>query len=118
VLSGDVNPSGRLPVSVPRSVGQLPVYYNKKQPRGHDYVEMTADPLYAFGYGKSYTIFAYSDLTIEKKGKTEFEVSFFLKNTGEREGQEVVQLYLRDEVASVVQPLKQLKQFRKVKLKP
>lgn len=118
VLSGDVNPSGRLPVSVPRSVGQLPVYYNKKQPRGHDYVEMTADPLYAFGYGKSYTIFAYSDLTIKKKGKTEFGVSFFLKNTGEREGQEVVQLYLRDEVASVVQPLKQLKQFRKVKLKP
>lgn len=61
VLSGDVNPSGRLPVSVPRSVGQLPVYYNRKQPKGHDYVEMSGGPLYAFGYGKSYTSFAYSD---------------------------------------------------------
>lgn len=117
VLSGDVNPSGRLPLSVPRSVGQLPVYYNRKHPRGHDYVEMPAAPLYAFGYGKSYTTFAYSDLRIETKGKTEFDLRFRLKNTGSREGEEVVQLYLRDEVASVVQPLKQLKQFRKVKLK-
>lgn len=118
VLSGDVNPSGRLPISVPRSVGQLPVYYNRKHPRGHDYVEMAAAPLYAFGYGKSYTAFAYSDLKTGIKDKTEFDISFRLKNTGEREGEEVVQLYLRDEVASVVQPLKQLKQFRKVKLKP
>lgn len=117
VLSGDVNPSGRLPISVPRSVGQLPVYYNKKHPQGHDYVEMAAAPLYAFGYGKSYTSFAWSDLKIEMKDKTTFEVSFRLKNTGGREGDEVVQIYLRDEVASVVQPQKQLKQFRKVKLK-
>lgn len=118
VLSGDVNPSGRLPISVPRSVGQLPVYYNRKHPQGHDYVELPASPLYAFGYGKSYTTFAYSDLKAEKKGETDFEVVFRLKNTGQREGEEVVQLYLRDEVASVVQPLKQLKKFRKVRLKP
>lgn len=118
VLSGDVNPSGRLPVSVPRSVGQLPVYYNRKQPKGHDYVEMSGGPLYAFGYGKSYTSFAYSDLRIGRMDTTEFDISFRLKNTGEREGEEVAQLYLRDEVASVVQPLKQLKQFRKVRLKP
>lgn len=118
VLSGDVNPSGRLPISVPRSVGQLPVYYNRKHPQGHDYVELPASPLYAFGYGKSYTTFAYSDLKVEKKGETDFEVVFRLKNTGQREGEEVVQLYLRDEVASVVQPLKQLKKFRKVQLKP
>jgi len=118
VLSGDVNPSGRLPISVPRSVGQLPVYYNRKHPQGHDYVELPASPLYAFGYGKSYTTFAYSDLKVEKKGETDFEVVFRLKNTGQREGEEVVQLYLRDEVASVVQPLKQLKKFRKVRLKP
>lgn len=118
VLSGDTDPSGRLPISVPRSVGQLPVYYNKKHPKGHDYVEMAAAPLYAFGYGKSYTTFAWSDLEIEKKAETTFEVSFRLKNTGGRAGTEVVQLYIRDEVASVVQPLKQLKQFRKVNLKP
>lgn len=118
VLSGEVNPSGRLPISVPRSVGQLPVYYNRKHPKGHDYVELPAAPLYAFGYGKSYTTFAYSDLETERKDKTEFIIRLRLKNTGERAGEEVVQVYLRDEVASVVQPLKQLKQFRKVKLKP
>lgn len=118
VLSGDVGPSGRLPVSVPRSAGQLPVYYNRKHPQGHDYVEMTAAPLYAFGYGRSYTTFAYANLEMKRTDSTGFEVSFRLKNTGEREGTEVVQVYLRDEVASVVQPLKQLKQFRKVQLKP
>lgn len=118
VLSGDVNPSGRLPLSVPRSAGQLPVYYNRKHPQGHEYVELPAAPLYAFGYGKSYTTFAYSDLKTETKGKTDFTVSFRLKNTGKREGEEVTQIYLRDEVASVVQPRKQLKQFRKIRLKP
>ncbi len=118
VLSGDADPSGRLPISVPRSVGQLPVYYNRKHPQGHDYVELPAAPLYAFGYGKSYTTFAYSDLETEAKDKTDFTISFRLKNTGEREGDEVVQIYLHDEVASVVQPRKQLKQFRKIRLKP
>lgn len=117
VLFGDYNPAGRLPVSVPRSVGQLPVYYNKKAPPCHDYVEMSATPLYAFGYGLSYTEFAYSELRIEKQNAHTFTVSFCVQNTGTRDGEEVAQLYLRDEYASVSQPLKQLKKFQRLFLK-
>lgn len=113
VLFGDYNPAGRLPVSVPRSVGQIPVYYNKKAPRNHDYVEMAASPLYGFGYGLSYTTFEYSDLQITQKSPCHFEVSFKVKNTGNYDGEEVAQLYLKDEYASVVQPLKQLKHFER-----
>lgn len=116
ILSGDVNPSGRLPISVPRSVGQIPVYYNKKNPRGHDYVEQPAAPLYSFGYGLSYSSFQYSNLTLKQKDKQVFEISCSLKNTSNRTGVEVVQLYLRDDLASVVQPIKQLKQFKRVQL--
>ncbi|MCF1716614.1 glycoside hydrolase family 3 C-terminal domain-containing protein [Flavihumibacter sp. RY-1] len=117
ILKGDVNPSGKLPISVPKSVGQLPVYYNKKNPRGHDYVEMSAAPLYPFGFGRSYTGFEYSQLNVQSTGTNRFEVSFQLKNTGVVDGTEVVQLYLRDELASVVQPNKQLKQFQRIALK-
>jgi len=117
VLFGDYNPAGRLPVSVPRHEGQIPVYYNKKNPKGHDYVEMTAAPLYSFGFGLSYSRFDYQNLKIEKKGRFEFNVSLNVKNTGKYDGEEVVQLYLRDEVASTVQPLKQLKHFTRVFLK-
>ena len=117
VLFGDYNPSGRLPISVPRNVGQIPVYYNRKSPRGHDYVEMPAKPLYAFGYGLSYTQFDYSGLNIVQKGATNFDVSFTLTNTGAYDGEEVAQLYVRDEYASVVQPIMQLKYFEKVFLK-
>lgn len=117
ILKGDVNPSGKLPISVPKSVGQLPVYYNKKNPRGHDYVEMGSAPLYTFGYGRSYTSFEYSQLNVQSTGINRFEVSFQLKNTGVIDGTEVVQLYLRDELASVVQPNKQLKQFQRIALK-
>lgn len=117
VLWGDYNPAGRLPISVPRSVGQLPVYYNKKSPRGYDYVELTAKPLYEFGYGLSYTSFEYSDLTVQPTGNQTFTVSFILKNTGSNAGEEVAQLYLRDELASTVQPIKQLKHFERVLLK-
>ena len=113
VLFGDYNPSGRLPISVPRSVGQIPVYYNKKAPRNHDYVEMSSSPLYSFGYGMSYTTFEYSALQVVQKSARCFEVSFKVKNTGKYDGEEVSQLYMRDEYASVVQPMKQLKHFER-----
>ena len=117
VLFGDYNPSGRLPISVPRSVGQIPVYYNKKAPRNHDYVEVSSSPLYSFGYGMSYTTFEYSDLQVVQKSARCFEVSFKVKNTGKYDGEEVSQLYMRDEYASVVQPMKQLKHFERFHLK-
>ncbi|GHT11531.1 beta-glucosidase [Bacteroidia bacterium] len=115
VLLGDYNPAGRLPISIPRNVGQIPVYYNKKNPRGHHYVEMSATPLYNFGYGLSYTVFEYSNLKIVPSGKG-YEVSLSVKNTGMYDGGEVVQLYIRDEYASVVQPIKQLKHFARIHL--
>ena len=117
VLFGEFNPAGRLPFSVPRSVGQVPVYYNKKAPQSHDYVEMSASPLYSFGYGLSYTTFEYSDLHLSALTPYSFEVSCKIRNTGKYDGEEVVQLYLRDEYASVVQPLKQLKHFARLFLK-
>ena len=114
VLFGDYNPAGRLPVSVPANVGQIPVYYNKKPPLPHDYVEMSARPLYAFGYGLSYTTFMYDDLNIEETGDTQFKVTFNVTNTGDMDGDEVVQLYLHDEFASTAQPMMQLKKFSRI----
>ena len=114
VLFGDYNPAGRLPVSVPANVGQIPVYYNKNPPMPHDYVEMSARPLYAFGYGLSYTTFKYDDLNIEETGDTQFKVTFNVTNTGDMDGDEVVQLYLHDEFASTAQPLMQLKKFSRI----
>ena len=111
VLFGDYNPAGRLPVSVPRHVGQLPVYYNQQRPVAHDYVEMTAKPLYPFGYGLSYTSFEYSELSIAGD-----QVSFKITNTGSRTGDEVVQLYVSNTGASVVQPERQLIGFERVTL--
>lgn len=116
VLFGDYNPAGRLSVSIPRSVGQLPVYYNRKNPFGHDYVEMTAKPLYVFGYGLSYTTFKYDDLKINGAG-SDYTVDFNVSNTGNYDGDEVVQLYIRDEIASTVRPIKQLRKFERVHLK-
>jgi len=116
VLFGDYNPAGRLPVSVPRNVGQIPVYYNKKNPRGHDYVEMSADPLYPFGYGLSYTTFEYSGLTVSGTVPN-VEVTVQVKNTGSRDGDEVVQLYVIDPLASTVRPRKQLRAFDRVFVK-
>ncbi len=113
VLFGDYNPAGRLPVSVPRHVGQLPVYYNKPAPAAHNYVEMSAKPLYPFGYGLSYTTFEYSDLRIEGT-----VVKFTVTNTGSRKGDEVVQLYLHQDLPSVVQPERQLKAFKRITLEP
>lgn len=120
VLFGDYNPAGRLSISVPRHVGQLPVYYNAKGPSKHDYVEMDAKPLYPFGHGLSYSAFDYSNLKVSTSGSRDnirVKVQFDLKNTGSRDGDEVVQLYLRDKVSSTVTPLKQLKHFKRVHLK-
>jgi len=113
VLFGDYNPAGRLPVSVPRHVGQLPVYYNKPAPASHDYVEMSAKPLYPFGYGLSYTTFEYSDLTV-----TGLDATFKVTNIGNRKGDEVVQLYLHQDLSTVVQPERQLKAFERITLDP
>lgn len=113
VLFGDYNPAGRLPVSVPRHVGQLPVYYNKPAPAAHDYVEMSAKPLYPFGYGLSYTTFEYSDLTV-----TGLDATFKVTNTGNHKGDEVVQLYLHQDLSTVVQPERQLKAFERITLEP
>ena len=113
VLFGDYNPSGRLPISVPRQVGQLPVYYNKPAPAAHDYVEMSAKPLYPFGYGLSYTTFEYSDLTV-----TGLDATFKVTNTGNHKGDEVVQLYLHQDLSTVVQPERQLKAFERITLDP
>ena len=110
VLLGRYNPSGRLPVSVPRSVGQLPVYYNRKLPYSHDYVEESAAPLFPFGYGLSYTTFEYKNLQINDN-----TVSVDITNTGSLAGDEVVQVYIRDLVASTARPRKQLCAFRRVK---
>lgn len=116
VLFGDYNPAGRLPVSIPRSVGQLPVHYNHNKPKHHDYVEMTAKPLYAFGYGLSYSKFDYSNLLVDvKEEENDFvcTVSFDVENKGQFNGDEVAQLYVIDEVSSVVTAVKQLKRFER-----
>lgn len=120
-LFGDASPAGRLPVSIPRSTGQLPVYYNYKPGSRHDYVEMTDRPLYAFGHGLSYTSFAYSGLQLQVQqggGKIQVSATCKIQNTGAVAGDEVVQLYLRDDISSVVTPAQQLKQFARIHLQP
>lgn len=121
VLFGEVNPSGRLPMSFPKSVGQVPCNYNRFPGGGTRYVEMDWNPLYPFGYGLSYTTFAYQDLKLSAKqipADGEVTVSFVVKNTGNRAGAETAQVYLRDCVASVVKPMKELAGFKKVYLEP
>lgn len=118
VLFGDVNPAGRLPVSVPRHVGQLPVYYNQPRPASHDYVEMSASPLYPFGYGLSYTSFEYSNLTVQTSSDGHVNLEFDLTNTGSRAGEEVVQIYVRSKWSTVVQPERQLRLFERIALDP
>jgi beta-glucosidase len=114
ILFGDYNPAGRLPVSIPRSVGQVPIYYSKGN--FSDYVEGEGSPLYPFGYGLSYTTFKYDDMKVKQTGKASWQVSCCITNTGERNGDEVVQLYLTDDVASVVQPPLLLKGFQRITL--
>ena len=124
VLFGDCNPSGKLPISFPRSVGQVPVFYNHKPSGGRshwhgDYVDGPASPLYPFGYGLSYTTFRYDNLLIQLEEKRErVMVSFTVANTGSRFGAEIAQVYIHDVVASVTRPVKELKGFARVLLEP
>jgi beta-glucosidase len=121
VLFGDRSPAGRLPITFPVSEGQLPLVYNHKPTgRGDDYTDLTGQPLFPFGFGLSYTTFEYSNLSFEKKqiGASESAIVHFnVKNTGKCEGDEVVQLYIRDEYSSVARPLQELKGFQRVHLK-
>jgi beta-glucosidase len=133
VLSGDYNPAGKLPITFPRAVGQIPIAYNQQYNTGRPvtkpgdtmyksaYIDAPNTPRYAFGYGLSYTTFKYADLKISRPQLSATEtvqVQFTLTNTGPVAGEEVAQLYLRDPVASTVRPLKELKDFQKVSLKP
>jgi len=119
VLFGDYNPAGRLPVSFPKSVGQLPVYYNAMSPQRKPYLEGDAKPLYSFGFGLSYTRFKYSNLIVNKRKAPAggLTVEFDLKNIGPVSGEEVAQLYLNRQNASVVMPVQELKGFKRVSLK-
>ena len=126
VLFGKTYPSGRLPMSFPRAVGQVPCNYNRLPGGGWRYVEMDWNPLYPFGYGLAYTSFAYRDLEIEGDGLTaadvedgaQVKVSFTVTNTGRHFGEETAQLYIRDLVSSTVKPRKELAGFEKVALNP
>jgi beta-glucosidase len=125
-LFGDVNPSGKLPVTFPRTVGQVPLYYNHRptgrplpRDRRHTrYADQLDTPLYPFGYGLSYTEFEYRDLRVTPDGPTSVTVSAEVANVGDRAGDEIVQLYIRDCVASLSRPVKELKGFARVSLAP
>ncbi|MDP3944428.1 MAG: glycoside hydrolase family 3 N-terminal domain-containing protein [Lutibacter sp.] len=130
VLFGDVNPSAKLPISFPREEGQIPIYYNKfntgrpfdnnqHSPYRSAYIDLPGSPKYPFGFGLSYTTFEYSELKLSKKkikNTENIEVSINITNTGKVFGEEIVQLYLRDKVGSVVRPIMELKDFQKIKL--
>ena len=121
VLFGDVNPGGNLPVTVARDVGQVPVFYNYKPSARRGYVLDTIAPLYPFGFGLSYTTFAYSNLRVSAKqipATGRARVSVDVRNTGSRAGDEVVQLYIRDEVSNATRPVKELRGFQRVSLAP
>jgi beta-glucosidase len=122
VLSGEYNPGAKLPITFPVSEAQLPLVYNHKPTgRGDDYENLTGLPLFPFGYGLSYTTFEYSNLTIEKpiaKKGDKINVSFVVTNTGKRAGDEVAQLYVRDQIASVARPVQALKGFERIHLQP
>jgi beta-glucosidase len=131
VLFGDVNPSGKLPVTFPRNVGQIPIFHahrNTGRPPSETekytskYIDVPWTPLYPFGHGLSYTTFAYDRLTVARAEVDAADpvqrVSVRVTNTGRRAGDEVVQLYLRDDVASVARPVRELRGFRRVSLQP
>jgi len=121
ILFGDSCPGGKLPITFPRSTGHIPAYYNHKPSINQDYLFESAEPLYPFGYGLSYTTFSYDNLSVSPSvigqgGRTTVRVN--VMNTGKVTGDEVVQLYIRDEVSSVTRPVEELKGFQRVTLKP
>jgi beta-glucosidase len=121
VLFGAYNPAGKLAVSFPRSVGQLPLYYNHKPTARRGYLYVSKEPLFPFGFGLSYTTFEYSELKISPAQigpHGQAEVSVTVKNTGNRAGDEIVQLYIRDVVSSVTRPVLELKDFKRLPLVP
>lgn len=127
VLFGDSNPSGKLPMSFPRSVGQVPISYNRYNTGRPDeqeivfwsgYTDENIDPLFPFGYGLSYTTFDYTNLSISVTGTNQVDVRVTVTNSGQRSGEEVTQLYIRDVVASLARPVKELKGFQKFSLEP
>jgi beta-glucosidase len=121
VLFGDYNPAGRLPITFPVHEAQLPLVYNHKPTgRGDDYNNLSGLPLFPFGYGLSYTSFEYSDIKFDKNSMSKRDsaiVSFSIKNTGTKDGDEVVQLYIRDMLSSVARPVTELKGFQRIHLK-
>ena len=121
VLFGDYNPSGKLPISIPRSVGHIPCYYNYKPSSKRGYLLDDASALFPFGYGLSYTTFSIKNLNLTKTSiglNESAKVSVDIENTGSIKGEEVIQMYIRDVVSSVTRPVKELKGFKKVSLKP
>ncbi|MEL9940361.1 MAG: glycoside hydrolase family 3 N-terminal domain-containing protein [Ignisphaera sp.] len=121
ILFGDAEPGGRLPVSIPKSVGQVPVYYSRKPSSFRDYIDMDSKPLFPFGFGLSYTQFRYSNLIIKTPEVKPFgvvEIEVTVENIGNRPGKEVVQLYISKEFSSVTRPVKELKGFKKIYLMP
>ena len=122
VLFGDFNPGGKLPITFPQAVGQVPLYYNHKPTgRGDDYTDLSGKPQFPFGFGLSYTEFKYSNIRVSQSRISpdgQVEVSVDVQNVGTRQGEEVVQLYLHDPVASVSRPVKELKGFRRISVYP
>jgi beta-glucosidase len=121
VLFGDTNPAGKLAVSFPRSVGQLPIYYNHKPTARRGYLFTSKEPLFPFGYGLSYTTFEYTNLKVAPAqigANGRAEVSLTVTNTGKVVGDEIVQLYIRDLVSSVTRPVMELKDFKRITLAP
>jgi len=122
IIFGEVSPSGKSPVTIPRSIGQLPFHYSMKEINyKKDYLFLEKGPIYPFGHGLSYTTFDYSDLKLSNtviSPNSEIEVSVTVKNTGSVKAKEVVQMYLKDEIGSVTRPDKELKAFEKIELNP
>jgi beta-glucosidase len=121
VLFGDFNPGGKLPISVPRSAGHLPVFYNYKPSARRGFLFDDVSPLYPFGFGLSYTTFDFKNLRLKKKKiglKDSTQILVDVTNTGKRAGTEVVQMYIRDLISSVTRPIKELKGFKKIELRP